>query len=98
MTTPVLAYIKTIREPLYAEQLLNADQLVERTKTDLKKWVKFAQLPELRKFQKHRKLEEVSDELSSTEKAIPRDNFKWKMHYILNDIQQAVEQKKKPPT
>ena len=93
-TTPVMEHLNAIRSALSADQLSAADQLIQQTKTELIEWVNSAPLQELRKFQKFKKLEEISDNLASKRKDIHRDLFKSRMHYVLNGVQQTVEQRK----
>ena len=94
LNTPVMEHLKAIRSSLSADQLSEVNKLVARTKAELKDWASSASLQDLRQFQKHKKLDELSDKLSTNMKEIPRDLFKHNLHYVLNGIQTQVEGRK----
>ena len=90
----IIQYLNAIRIALSADQLVAAYQMIQQTKTELIERVNSVPLQELRKFQKFKKQEEVANNLASKRNDIHRDLFKSRMHYVLNGVQQTVEQRK----
>lgn len=91
-TSPVNAYMNKLRAQLSKEQKAAAHKLVETSKQELNNWLGQEKLEVLDKFVKQRELERLSDKLASEMPDVPRDYFRHGLHYMLNGVQQRVEQ------
>ena len=89
-TDEVFTYIRELRASLTTEQHDQFIKLIEKTKTELHKEVDGFTRKQAKSYDKLKELELITDKTAAQLSDIPRDYFKYKLHYVLNGIQNRL--------
>ena len=93
-TDEVYAYINSIKQKLSSQEYQQAVEYIARVKSELTTWAQTQPLTVLKAFDTASELEKQSNLAISEFPVIPRDLFKYKLHYVLNGIQRVVDEEK----